>query len=63
MIDQLIASEKADLEDLRTLRRRINDPELLKIITEIYERKTIRVIELTQLYHYRDSNGHKEDEG
>jgi hypothetical protein len=39
------------------LRRKINDPELLKIIAEMLERKAIRVMELGDLYHYKDGSG------
>lgn len=54
VIDNLIASEREDMKDLATLRRRVNDPELLKLIAEMMERKTIRVMELNDLYHYGD---------
>jgi hypothetical protein len=59
VIDNIIASEKEDMKDLATLRRKVNDPELLKIIAEMLERKAIRVMELTDLYHYKDGGGHE----
>lgn len=57
VIDNLIASEKEDMRDLSTLRRKIKDPELLEIIAAMQERKTLRVIELTELLHYSDKDG------
>lgn len=55
VIDNLIASEKEDLQDMRTLRRMLaNNPEAMKILAEMAERKTIRVMELTDLLHYKD---------
>ena len=54
MINELIASEREDLMDLAVLRRKISDPELQRIISQLYERKAIRVIELNDLLHYKD---------
>lgn len=57
VIDNLIASEKEDMIDLAVLRRKITDPELLRIIAAMQERKTIRVIELNELLRYKESRG------
>lgn len=55
VIDNLIASEKEDLKDLAILRRLLaNNKEGQELIAQMQERKTVRVIELTQLYHYRE---------
>lgn len=55
VIDNLIASEKEDLQDLATLRRLLaNNPQAQELISQMHQRKTIRVIELTQLLHYKD---------
>ena len=57
VIENLIQSEKEDLQDLRTLRRLLtNNPEGLRILAEMAERKTIRVIELNDLLHYKDDD-------
>lgn len=53
-IEELLRSEKEDLEDLRTLKRKLNDPESLRIVGELLARKTERVISLTDLYHYKE---------
>lgn len=64
VIDNLIASEREDMKDLATLRRKVNDPDLLRIIAEMMERKAIRVMELNDLYHYGDkSSSARNDEG
>lgn len=54
VINELLDSEKEDLEDLRTLRRKVSDAELLRIIGGLLERKTERVIELTLLLRYKE---------
>lgn len=64
VLNQLIDSEKEDLEDLRILRRKLSDTESLRIVAALFDRKAERVIELTLLLRYRDkekeaSNGHE----
>jgi hypothetical protein len=55
VLNELIDSEKEDLEDLRILRRKLSDAESLRIVAGLLERKTERVIELTLLLRYKDS--------
>lgn len=56
MLDQLIDSEKEDLEDLKALRRRLSDAECLRLVSGLLERKVERIIELNGLLHYRDKD-------
>lgn len=55
VINELLDSEKEDLEALRILRRKVTDAESLGIIAGLLERKAERVIELNLLLRYRDS--------
>lgn len=57
MLDEIIASEKADLREMRELRDRTRDYDILRLLTVLYERKMERVTELMTLYEYRDTNG------
>lgn len=54
MINDLLDSEKEDLEDLRILRRKVSGEELQRIIGALLERKIERVLELELLLRYRD---------
>lgn len=60
VIDNIIASEKEDMRDMAVLQREINDPKLLKIISDMLARKAIRVMELADLYHYKDGSREKD---
>ena len=53
-LEQMFRSEKDDLEDLKALRRRLTDPESLRLVSGLLERKVERIIELNSLLHYRD---------
>lgn len=54
----LIESEQDDLEDLEILRMKLrNDPEALRILAEMSDRKTVRIVQLTQLLRYSDRDG------
>lgn len=54
VIENLIHSEKEDMEDMAVLRRLLaNNGEGQKLIAQMQQRKAIRVIELTQLLHYK----------
>lgn len=56
VIDNLIYSEKEDLHDLAILRRLMaGNQEGQKLIAQMQERKTIRIVELNDLRHYRDT--------
>lgn len=57
MIDELIASEKADLREMRELRDRTRDLDTMRLLTVLYERKVERLFELGQLYEYKDTDG------
>ncbi len=59
VLNELIDSEKEDLDDLKALRRRLTDNESLRLVSSLLERKTERVIELNLLLRYRDK--HKEE--
>lgn len=53
----IIESEQEDLEDLAILRHKLrDDPEALRIIAEMSDRKTVRIIQLTQLLRYSDKD-------
>lgn len=55
VLNELIDSEKEDIEDLKALRRRLmTDPESLRLVGSLLERKVERVIELNLLLRYRD---------
>lgn len=55
MIEELIASEKADLKDLAVLRRLLSSSnEGLRVIADLHARKTVRVDELNELLRYSD---------
>lgn len=54
VLNELIDSEKDDLADLKALRRRSTDPESIRLISGLLERKIERVIELNLLLRYRD---------
>jgi hypothetical protein len=54
MIDQIIDSERQEIKKLRFLRQNTNDCESLQVIADLQEGKMIRVIELEQLYDYRE---------
>jgi len=54
VINELLDSEKEDLNDLKALRRKLTDADSLKLVAAILERKTERVMELTLLLRYRD---------
>lgn len=61
MIDDLIDSERADLEDLRILRRKLfSDPQALQLIAVMQERKSDRIIYLNELLRYSDRESVKE---
>lgn len=54
----LIESEQDDLEDLEILRQKLrDDKEALRILAEMSDRKTIRIVQLTQLLRYSDKDG------
>lgn len=55
VLENIIASEREDMHALATLRRKTSDPELLRLIAEMQERKSIRIMELTQLFQYKDA--------
>lgn len=57
MIDDLIASEKADLRELREMRDRTRDLDMMRLLTVLYDRKIERVLELRRLYDYRELEG------
>lgn len=64
VIDNLIFSEKEDMKDMATLRRLLgNNPEGLKLIAEMMERKAIRVMELNDLLRYSDKDKSGVDAG
>jgi hypothetical protein len=51
-------SEQEDLEDLAILRNKLrNDPEALRILSEMSDRKTVRIVQLTQLLRYSEKAG------
>lgn len=54
MLNELLDSEKDDLEDLKALRRRLTDTVSLNLVSGLLERKVERVIELNLLLRYRD---------
>lgn len=55
VIENIIASEKEDMQDMAVLRRLLhNNLQGQKLLAEMADRKTIRVMELTQLLHYND---------
>lgn len=55
VLDILISSEKEDLRDLAILRHMVsNNPQGLKLIAQMQERKSIRIVELNDLRHYRE---------
>jgi hypothetical protein len=57
VIENLIFSEKEDMKDLAALRRLLgNNAEAQRIIAEMQERKTIRVIELNDLLRYQEKS-------
>ena len=56
VLNEMIDSEKEDLEDLKALRRRLTDPESLRLVGGLLERKVERIIELNGLLHYRDKD-------
>lgn len=56
VINDLIESEKDDLRELRDLRDRTRDMDTMRLICTLLARKTERVIELTQLLHYKDTD-------
>lgn len=56
VIDELIASEKADLRELREIRDRTRDLDMMRLLTVLYDRKIERVMELGKLYEYRDND-------
>jgi hypothetical protein len=54
----IIESEQDDLEDLAILRNKLrNDPEALRILSEMSDRKTVRIVQLTQLLRYSEKDG------
>jgi hypothetical protein len=54
----IIESEQEDLEDLAILRNKLrNDPEALRILSEMSDRKTVRIVQLTQLLRYSEKAG------
>lgn len=54
----IIESEQEDLEDLAVLRHKLrDDSEALRIIAEMCDRKTVRIVQLTQLLRYSDKDG------
>lgn len=62
MIDELIASEKEDLKDLQALRNRMSgDPQAMRLIAALQERKTERVIQLNELLRYSDKDSRIQD--
>jgi hypothetical protein len=62
VIENLIISEKEDIKDMAILRRLLgNNVEGLKLLAEMQERKTIRVIELNDLLHYSDKESGLKD--
>lgn len=54
MLEQILASERADIERLKKLRSRHPDSDVQQFVIEMLEAKVERVIGLTELYHYRD---------
>lgn len=62
-IDELIASEKADIPDLATLRRLLhNNNEGLRLIAQLLERNALRVSALNELYQYKRKDTSKPEE-
>ena len=61
VINDLVDSEREDLEDLRVLRRRLTNAEDLRLVAQLFDRKAERVIELTILLRYRDREKEKID--
>lgn len=55
MIQEVLDSEKADLLRLRKLRVKHRDAETQELISELTEALAERVIKLTELYHYKDT--------
>jgi hypothetical protein len=54
----IIESEQEDLEDLAILRNKLrNDPEALRILSEMSDRKTVRIVQLTHLLRYSEKDG------
>ncbi|MCC6454156.1 MAG: hypothetical protein IT328_04385 [Caldilineaceae bacterium] len=51
-LQEVLDSEDDDLPTLRTLRRRVTDGESIRLISELFERKTVRVMTLNKLYRY-----------
>ena len=61
VIENLIYSEKEDLKDMAVLRRLMgNNPEGHKLLSEMSDRKTIRISELSDLLRYSDKDKDKE---
>ena len=62
VIENLIFSEREDLKDLQRLQTKLGaDPEAMKILQDMQARKTIRIIELNDLMHYRDKEARPRD--
>lgn len=56
VITDLIESEKDDLRELREMRDRTRDLDMMRLLCTLLERKTERVIELNELLRYRDKD-------
>lgn len=60
VINDLIDSEREDLDALKILRSRLSDTDSLRLVGGLLERKAERVIELTLLLRYRDREKERE---
>lgn len=61
VIDEIIASERADMRDLARLRQLLGkDPEAMALLMLLQERKSIRMDDLNTLYHYKEAKAPKE---
>jgi hypothetical protein len=59
-VEDLITSEKEDLKDMQKLRELLaNDVKGLRLLAQMQERKTERIVELTQLLQYRSPEDRK----
>lgn len=56
VINDLIESERQDLRELREMRDRTRDLDMMRLLCTLLERKTERVIELNELLRYRDKD-------
>lgn len=62
-IEELLYSEQADLDDLQRLQELISDLQQLRIVNDLFARKTERVIALTLMLEYKDTQGKDQANG